>query len=78
MPAAIALEPLREIWTSEEGSMARLTALTRWPKIVQGMVDDVEQSINNSTDPEHEREGRKIKVALQQLREEMLRNGPLK
>lgn len=57
--------------------MARETAVTRWPKIVQGMVDDVQQSINESPDEEHSKEGGEILSALQQLKAEMLRNAPL-
>ncbi len=57
--------------------MARETALTRWPKIVQGMIDDVQQTVDESPDQEHGREGRAILAALTQLRNEMLRNESL-
>ena len=43
MPSATHRERPREVWTSEKGSMARETAITRWPGIVQNMIDDVEQ-----------------------------------
>ncbi|KAH7142949.1 hypothetical protein B0J13DRAFT_636779 [Dactylonectria estremocensis] len=29
------------VWTSDQGTMAQETAKSRWPKLVQGMIDDV-------------------------------------
>lgn len=71
------MEHPREIWTSEEGSMAWATARTRWPKIVQGMVDDVQLSTAASPSSKHSKEGHDIQSALQQLKNEILQNDAL-
>ncbi|KAI4715634.1 DUF89-domain-containing protein [Aureobasidium sp. EXF-10727] len=45
MPSAISpTRPVAAVWTSTEGSMAQQTAITRWPNIIQGMIDDVEKT----------------------------------
>lgn len=42
MPGSIDLaEGIRQVWTSDIGSMAQETAVSRWPKTVQNIADDV-------------------------------------
>ncbi|KAL2755988.1 hypothetical protein ACRALDRAFT_1050734 [Sodiomyces alcalophilus JCM 7366] len=57
------------IWTSAEGSMAQATAKTRWPVIVQGMIDDVQQTIDDDSDTRNAKEGLDIIQELQALKE---------
>lgn len=62
----------REVWTSDPGSMAAETAATRWPRIVQDMVDEVAQTIENrSILPEKRHEGEDIVGSLKQLKAEI-------
>lgn len=35
------VEDVKSVWTSDEGTMARETAISRWPRLVQNMIDDV-------------------------------------
>lgn len=64
------------IWTSAEGSMAQATAKTRWPVIVQGMIDDVQQTIDE-TDSRKAKEGLDIVQGLQTLKEDILGDAAL-
>ncbi|KAK3297931.1 uncharacterized protein B0H64DRAFT_320441 [Chaetomium fimeti] len=79
MPSATCPETLREVWTSERGSMAHETATTRWPKIVQNMVDDLEQSLGqlNSDKTEHIEEGRRIQASLRIINGEIMQDKQL-
>jgi hypothetical protein len=77
MPSATHPEPSREIWTSEEGSMARETAVTRWPKIVQNMSDDMEETFGQSDIPEQIEEGRRIQATLRIIKNEIMQDKPL-
>lgn len=77
MPSATYPELPREVWTSEEGSMARETAITRWPKIVQNMIDDVEETFGQLAAPEQIEEGRRIQATLRIIKGEIMRNKPL-
>ena len=77
MPSATRPEPPKEVWTSEEGSMARETAITRWPKIVQNMVDDMEGSLSQSDNPEQIDEGRRIQASLKIIKQEIMQDKPL-
>ncbi|KAH6621591.1 hypothetical protein B0J18DRAFT_481260 [Chaetomium sp. MPI-SDFR-AT-0129] len=67
----------REVWTSDEGTMARETALTRWPKIMQTMIDDVETTFSQSENAEHVEEGRRIQASLRIMKEEIMGDKPL-
>ncbi|KAK4141686.1 DUF89 domain protein [Dichotomopilus funicola] len=67
----------REVWTSDEGTMARETALTRWPKIMQTMIDDVETTFSQSENAEHVGEGRRIQASLRIMKEEIMGDKPL-
>ncbi|KAB5542542.1 hypothetical protein GE09DRAFT_924314, partial [Coniochaeta sp. 2T2.1] len=77
MPSAAYPEGAKEVWTSEEGSMARETATTRWPKIVQNMVDDVEQSLGQFDNPAQIEEGRRIQATLRIVKNEIMQDKPL-
>ncbi|KAB5536269.1 hypothetical protein GE09DRAFT_1006503, partial [Coniochaeta sp. 2T2.1] len=77
MPSAAYPEGTREVWTSEEGSMARETAITRWPKIVQNMVDDVEESLGQFDNPAQIEEGRRIQATLRIIKNEIMQDKPL-
>lgn len=56
--------------------MARETATTRWPKIVQNMVDDLEESFGQS-DKEHVEEGRRIQATLRIIKGEIMQDNQL-
>lgn len=58
----------REVWTSEKGSMASETARTRWPKIVQGMIDDVQQTVKERETSCQAQDGKQILEILKQLK----------
>ena len=57
--------------------MARETAITRWPKIVQNMVDDMEGSLSQSDNPEQIDEGRRIQASLKIIKQEIMQDKPL-
>lgn len=62
----------RPVWTSDKGSMAQETANSRWPKIVSGMIDDVEVEIAAWKDCLPRRaEGRAIVFRLHVLKEDI-------
>lgn len=65
------------VWTSNEGTMANETAKYRWPKLVQGMIDDV--CITSAELPSSRalEEIKLIQRKLQELREEILNDGRL-
>ncbi|PNP76161.1 hypothetical protein FNYG_10450 [Fusarium nygamai] len=61
----------RSVWTSDDGSMAQETAKSRWPKLVQGMIDDVivtgaELAPSRALD-----EIRSIEISLKRLKDEI-------
>lgn len=70
-------EEVRAVWTSDQGSMAHQTAVTRWPKIVQGTVDDVDETAVSS-DKNKRAEWATLRIALQEIIHEIERNEPLK
>ncbi len=70
---------VRSVWTSDRGTMARDTALYRWPKIVQGMINDVQERshwVDHGEGAEMERLG--ILAALRQLKSDIESNEPLR
>ncbi|KAK0613675.1 hypothetical protein B0T14DRAFT_438807 [Immersiella caudata] len=77
MPSVTLVCP-REVRTSEEGSMARETALTRWPKIVQSMMGDTEKTLRLELQSELADERGRIQNALRSLKEDILRDRPLR
>ena len=70
---------VRAVWTSDKGTMARDTALFRWPKIVQGIIDDVRQRLDEpGLDCKVDNEGPGIQIALLQLRNDIQQDQPLR
>ncbi|KAJ5443806.1 uncharacterized protein N7458_007678 [Penicillium daleae] len=70
-------EEIRAVWTSDQGSMAQQTAVNRWPKIVEGTVDDVDETAASS-DKDKRAEWATMRIALQEIMHEIERNEPLK
>lgn len=69
----------REVWTCEAGSMAAETAATRWPRIVQDMVNAVAQTLHDGSFlPEERHEGEEILLSLKQLKAELEQDEPLR
>lgn len=58
--------------------MAKETATSRWPKIVQGMIDDVERTTAQIQDGVQQVEGISIQRALIQMKNEILCDAPLR
>jgi hypothetical protein len=70
---------VRPVWTSDLGTMARDTALYRWPKIVQNMIDNVKDTLHGvCEDSRAEREGRCIVVVLSKIRMDIESNAQLR
>ncbi|KIW15106.1 hypothetical protein PV08_07893 [Exophiala spinifera] len=79
MPSATAsVHPTTSVWTSDEGSMAQSTAATRWPKIVQDMIEDTGVSSRLSQSPEAKAESLAIQIALKDMKNEIIQNKPLR
>lgn len=57
--------------------MARETAITRWPEIVQKMIDDMEESFGQSDVQEKIEEGRRIQATMRIIKNEIMQNKPL-
>lgn len=69
----------RPVWTSDEGTMAQETARSRWPKIVSGIIDDLEVEIDALRICLPQRaEGRAIVHHLHTLREEIKSDAALR
>ena len=74
----IAVPQVRPVRTSDHGTMAEETARTRWPRIVQDMVDDVERHIrsqgflSSST-----KEALGIVESLKELKDDIMTDKPL-
>lgn len=79
MPGPVSLaERVKEVWTSDDGSMAKDTASNRWPKIVQGMVDDVAETAATSVDRAQREEALSVQASLKEIKDEMLQNRVLR
>lgn len=79
MPGPVSLaEQVKEVWTSDEGSMAKDTATNRWPKIVQGMVDDVAETAATAVDRAQQEEAVSIQASLKEIKDDMLQNRVLR
>jgi damage-control phosphatase, subfamily III len=61
----------RSVWTSDPGSMAHETAKSRWPKLVQGMIDDVRVTGAELAPSRALDEINSIERSLERLREEI-------
>ncbi|KAH7189777.1 hypothetical protein BKA60DRAFT_626517 [Fusarium oxysporum] len=67
----------RSVWTSDHGSMAHETAKSRWPTIVQGMIDDVRATGAELAPSRALDEINSIESSLTRLREEISGNDQL-
>lgn len=61
----------QSVWTSDHGSMAHETAKSRWPKLVQGMIDDVRVTGAELAPSRALDEINSIERSLRRLREEI-------
>lgn len=79
MPSAtMNTEEVRAVWTSEEGSMAKQTAESRWPKIIQGTIDDLGKAAAGEDVAQQKRaESIAIQIALKDLKQGIEQNKPL-
>jgi hypothetical protein len=78
MPARVLPEStVRPVWTSDNGSMARETALTRWPRLVQGMIDDVTATAKISVKL-RESEAEELITQLMSLKDDIIADAALK
>lgn len=74
MPSATSpFKPVAAVWTSTEGSMAQQTAITRWPNIVQGMIDDVEKTAATAG-PLQQDTARTIVLCLTKVKNEIIKD----
>lgn len=79
MPSSVSpADQVKEVWTSDYGTMAKQTAATRWPGIVQDMIYDVGQTVARMHDGPQQAEGFAIQRALKQMKDEMLQNEVLR
>jgi damage-control phosphatase, subfamily III len=78
MPARTLPESsVRPVWTSDDGSMARETALTRWPRLVQAMTDDITATAKASIEPQLS-EAEELITHLMSLKGEIIADAALK
>ncbi|KAJ9634662.1 Hairy/enhancer-of-split with YRPW motif protein 2 [Coniosporium tulheliwenetii] len=78
MPSSISpADQVKQVWTSDDDTMAKQTATTRWPKIVQGTIDDVGQTAAQSSCAAQREESFAIQSALKEMKDEMLQNKAL-
>ncbi|GIC92550.1 damage-control phosphatase ARMT1 family protein [Aspergillus udagawae] len=78
MPSATMNAQVRAVWTSEEGSMAKQTAETRWAKIIQGTIDDIgETAAADDVDGQKRAESIAIQIALKAIQKRIEQNKPL-
>lgn len=79
MPSSISpADRVREVWTSDDGTMAKQTSSTRWPGIVQDMIHDVGQTAAQMPDGPPKSEGCAIQMALKRMKDEIQQNKPLR
>ena len=68
----------RPVWTSDNGTMAQETAKTRWPRIVNDMVEDVQQTVREAElTSVNKEEGVQVISMLESLRDEISGDAPL-
>jgi hypothetical protein len=65
------------VWTSTAGSMAQQTAITRWPNIVQGMIDDVEETAATAR-PSRQESARAIVQSLSDMKNDIAKDQALR
>nr|KAK5440957.1 Hairy/enhancer-of-split with YRPW motif protein 2 [Exophiala xenobiotica] len=69
---------VQPVWTSEPGSMANETALTRWPRIVLDIVKDVTETCDQLSSQDEKKEAQRICRELESLHEEITTDGKLR
>lgn len=73
MPGRTTESAVRQVWTSDEGTMAYETARKRWPRIVQDMMHQVALSCSSLPDGSPERvEGASIQQQLASLKDDIV------
>lgn len=79
MPSAtLNAQDVRAVWTSDEGSMAKQTAETRWAKIIQGTVEDIgETAAAEGVDDQKRAESIAIQIALKDIKKSIEQNKAL-
>jgi hypothetical protein len=75
--ARMSLE-VQPVWTSEPGSMANETALTRWPRIVLDIVKDVTETCDQLSSQDERNEAQRICRELESLHKEITTNEKLR
>lgn len=77
-PAAMNIKEVRAVWTSEKGSMAKQTAESRWPKIIQGTIDDLgKTAAAEDVDEQKRAEGTAIQIVLKGIKTGIEQDKPL-
>ncbi|KAF4993982.1 hypothetical protein FGRMN_6113 [Fusarium graminum] len=66
------------VWTSDLGTMAHETAKFRWPKLMQGMIEDVHGTITELSPSAALDEIKSIQIGLNALREEIISDDELR
>ncbi len=78
MPSSIRpADQVKEVWTSDDDTMAKQTASTRWPGIVQDMIHDVGHTAAQMPDGPPKSESYAIQMALKRMKDEIQQNKPL-
>lgn len=76
--AAMNIKEVRAVWTSEKGSMAKQTAESRWPKIIQGTIDDLgKTAAAEDVDEQKRAEGTAIQIVLKGIKTGIEQDKPL-
>ncbi|KAL2005218.1 hypothetical protein VTN00DRAFT_2428 [Thermoascus crustaceus] len=70
-------DQIREVWTSDENTMAQQTAASRWPKIVQGTIDDIGKTATAANEAQKLAESVAIQNSLKEIKNDMEQNKPL-
>ncbi|RGP79407.1 hypothetical protein FLONG3_2462 [Fusarium longipes] len=70
-------ESVKSVWTSDEGTMAKETAQSRWPKLVQNMIDDVSSTSKNISPSRALDEIKLIQGKLETLQTEIIDDAEL-
>ena len=72
------MEIIRSVWTSHEGTMAQETAAHRWPKIIRGMIDDIQLTCDTyDCHQAKKEEGDEISRQLYDLRHRVMTDAAL-
>lgn len=66
------------VWTSDPGTMAQETAKSRWPRLVQGMVDDVFETSTELPPSPALDEIKSIQTKLHNLKDEIIADDELR